>query len=94
MKVAEVINRSKSGSAAQTKFDIAIHHNAVTRTVSVRSRKKHLIVTEFLNDLVGGRESGTGKAPRSPKSGHDWYELDDEQDAAFSTFMRKLARMG
>jgi hypothetical protein len=86
--------RTKSGPAARTKFNIAIYHNAVTRRVSVRGRKKHLIVTKFLNDLAGRRESSTREAPGNTESDHDWYELDDEQDAAFSTFMRKLAGMG
>ena len=69
-------------------LEFEIYHNGVHFKAPVRGKARFLQERNFLDDLVGRPHQHRSRPV--PDRAHDFYELNDAQLEAYSTFRRSL----
>jgi hypothetical protein len=72
------------------KFKLTIYHNGVHFEAHMHGKKRFLMERAFLDDLVAPKFGRHARPRPIPDPASDFYELTDEELAAYSAFRHKL----
>jgi hypothetical protein len=72
-----------------TRYIFEIYHNGVVFRAKVRGKKRYVMEKDFLARLTGQRVPTVAIVPDAST---DFFDLDDEQLAAYSEFRKELAK--